>query len=42
MFKYGYNALVYSGEKIGESIKRVARYGYDAIEMLGEPDQKVL
>ncbi len=39
MFKYGYNALVYSGEKIGESIKRVARYGYDAIEMLGEPDQ---
>ena len=39
MFKYGYDALVYSGEKIEKSIARVARFGYDAIEMLGEPDQ---
>lgn len=39
MFKYGYDALVYSGELIDKSIKRVAKFGYDAIEMLGEPTQ---
>lgn len=39
MFRYGYDALVYAGEKIETSIKRVAKFGYDAIEMLGEPDQ---
>lgn len=39
MFRYGYDALVYAGEKIEDSIRRVARFGYDAIEMLGEPDQ---
>lgn len=39
MFKYGYNGLVYYGEPIDKSIKRVARCGYDSIEMLGEPDQ---
>lgn len=39
MFKYGYDALVYSGEPIEKSVKRVARCGYDAIEMLGEPAQ---
>lgn len=39
MFKYAYDALVYSGEPIEKSIARVAKYGYDAIEMLGEPDQ---
>jgi len=39
MFRYGYDALVYYGEEIEASIKRVAKFGYDAIEMLGEPDQ---
>lgn len=39
MFKYAYDALVYSGEPIQRSIERVAKFGYDAIEMLGEPDQ---
>lgn len=38
MFKYSYDALVYFGEPIGTSIERVARFGYDAIELVGEPD----
>lgn len=38
-FRYAYNALVYHGEDIADSIDRVARYGYDAIEMVGEPEQ---
>jgi sugar phosphate isomerase/epimerase len=38
-FKYAYNALVYYGEDIGRSIDRVARFGYDAIEVVGEPEQ---
>jgi len=37
MFKYSYDSLVYYGEKIDQSIKRVARFGYDAIELVGEP-----
>ena len=36
-FKYSYNALVYYGEDIARSIDRVARFGYDAIEVVGEP-----
>jgi sugar phosphate isomerase/epimerase len=39
MFKYSYDALVYAGEPIAKSIQRVARFGYDAIELVGEPDQ---
>jgi sugar phosphate isomerase/epimerase len=39
MFRYSYDALVYFGEEISDSIKRVAKYGYDAIELVGEPDQ---
>jgi sugar phosphate isomerase/epimerase len=38
MFRYSYDALVYYGEDIGESIDRVARFGYDAIELIGEPE----
>jgi sugar phosphate isomerase/epimerase len=38
-FRYAYNALVYHGEDIADSIDRVARYGYDAIEVVGEPEQ---
>jgi sugar phosphate isomerase/epimerase len=38
-FRYAYNALVYYGEDIATSIDRVARFGYDAIEVVGEPEQ---
>jgi sugar phosphate isomerase/epimerase len=37
MFKYSYNSLVYYGEDVRSSIERVAKYGYDAIELVGEP-----
>lgn len=36
-YRYAYNALVYFGEDISESVDRVARFGYDAIEVVGEP-----
>ena len=36
-YRYAYNALVYYGEDISDSIDRVARFGYDAIEVVGEP-----
>jgi sugar phosphate isomerase/epimerase len=35
--KYSYDAFVYHGEPIAQSFERVARYGYDAIELVGEP-----
>ena len=38
-FRYSYDALVYFGEDISDSIERVARLGYDAIELVGEPQQ---
>jgi sugar phosphate isomerase/epimerase len=37
-FKYSYDQLVYYGEDVSKSIERVARFGYDAIELAGEPD----
>lgn len=37
MFKYSYDALVYYGEEASKSIERVAKFGYDAIELVGEP-----
>lgn len=36
-FRYAYNQLVYYGEDVSASIERVARFGYDAIELAGEP-----
>jgi sugar phosphate isomerase/epimerase len=36
-FKYAYNSLVYYGETVSQSIDRVARFGYDGIELVGEP-----
>ena len=36
-YRYAYNALVYYGEDMADSIDRVARFGYDAIEVVGEP-----
>jgi len=38
-FRYAYNQLVYYGEDARTSIERVARFGYDAIELAGEPDE---
>jgi sugar phosphate isomerase/epimerase len=38
-FRYAYNQLVYYGEDVSASVDRVARFGYDAIEFAGEPDQ---
>jgi hypothetical protein len=38
MFKYSYDSLVYYGEPVDWSIARLARFGYDAIELVGEPD----
>lgn len=38
-YRYAYNALVYYGEDIARSVERVARFGYDAIEIVGEPTQ---
>jgi len=37
MFNYSYDALVYFGEDVEKSITRVAKFGYDAIELPGEP-----
>jgi sugar phosphate isomerase/epimerase len=37
--RYAYNSLVYYGEDLAKSVDRVARYGYDAIEIVGEPEQ---
>lgn len=38
-FKYAYNSFSYYGEEIARSVERVARFGYDAIELVGEPEQ---
>ena len=38
-FRYAYNSLVYFGEDTADSVDRVARFGYDAIEIVGEPTQ---
>lgn len=39
VLKYSYDALVYFGETVDKGIERVARCGYDAIELIGEPTQ---
>ncbi|QHW31821.1 sugar phosphate isomerase/epimerase [Paenibacillus rhizovicinus] len=39
MFKYSYNALVYYGEALQASVERLARFGYDAVELVGEPGE---
>ena len=38
MFRYTYNTLVYGEEPIEIGIERVARAGYDGVEIVGEPD----
>lgn len=37
--KYGYNTLVYAGEEIEQSIRRISTFGYDGAEFVGEPTQ---
>ena len=36
--KISYNTLVYAGENIAEGIRRLARFGYDGVDIVGEPD----
>ncbi|MDQ3793020.1 MAG: sugar phosphate isomerase/epimerase [Actinomycetota bacterium] len=38
-FRYSYNLIGYSGEELSRSIGRVARLGYDAVEVEGEPEK---
>jgi sugar phosphate isomerase/epimerase len=37
--KFSYNTLVYTGEDIEHGIQRLARFGYDAVEFVGEPER---
>ena len=39
MFKYSFDTLVYFGEPVEKSIARLEKFGYDAIELVGEPTQ---
>ena len=37
--KIAYNTLVYADEDISAGIKRLARFGYDGVDFVGEPDR---
>ncbi len=37
MIRYGYSVLPYGDEPLATSFDRVARCGYDTIELLGQP-----
>lgn len=37
--KISYNTLVYAGEDISVGIARLAKYGYDGVDFVGEPSQ---
>lgn len=37
-FKYSYNAIVFTGEDFVTQVRRLSGFGYDAIELVGEPD----
>lgn len=37
MFRYTYNTLVFGQEPIEEGIRRLARFGYQGVELVGEP-----
>ena len=39
MIKYSYNTLVYASEDIEEGISRLSRFGYDGVELVGEPKE---
>lgn len=38
--KYSYNTLVYSNEDINKSIQRLAKFGYDFVDFVGEPEEQ--
>jgi sugar phosphate isomerase/epimerase len=38
LIRYGYSVLPYGDEPLEASFERVARFGYDTIELLGDPD----
>lgn len=39
-FRYSYNVIGFQGEDVAESIDRLARLGYDAVEVEGEPEKQ--
>jgi len=39
MFRYTYNTLVYGKEPLADGIARIAKFGYDGVELVGEPAQ---
>ncbi|MGG3467283.1 sugar phosphate isomerase/epimerase family protein [Neobacillus pocheonensis] len=39
MIKFSYNTLVYAGEDIEAGIARLAKFGYDGVEFVGEPEK---
>jgi sugar phosphate isomerase/epimerase len=38
-FRYAYNVIGFGGEEVAVSIERLARLGYDAVEVEGEPER---
>lgn len=38
-FRYAYNVIGFGGEDVAKSIDRLARLGYDAVEVEGEPER---
>ena len=38
-FRYAYNVIGFGGEDVAQSINRLARLGYDAVEVEGEPER---
>src|SRR5215211_5373482 len=38
-FRYSYNVIGFGGEDVALSIDRLARLGYDAVEVEGEPER---
>lgn len=38
-FRYSYNVIGFQGEDVAKSIDRLARLGYDAVEVEGEPER---
>lgn len=39
MLKYAYNMLVYGTEELDLGVARIKRFGYDFVEIVGEPEQ---
>ena len=37
MVKFSYNTLVYAGEPLEKGMERLSKFGYDGIEIVGEP-----